>query len=174
MLANHPSNSQNIALLKLQVSLQDCSSFAEFTVYWSDYTSFVFNKTCAKTSGWIDFCALALKYRINFIPISASSGCCSCPGCFGLSVHPVMSGIYMVYCNDPSPLVLSQDLIQRVYRFQRTCILKAICARVGFGSGTETTSPQALNWVKWLLTINSRPPHITVDLCRNFIVKTFL
>ena len=51
----------------------------------------------------------------------------------------------MVYSNDPSPLVLSQDLIQRVHCFQYNCILKAIHAGVGFGSGNETTSPQALN-----------------------------
>ena len=35
-------------------------------------------------------------------------------------------------------LVSSPDLIRHVYHFQYSMILKAICARVGFGSGTET------------------------------------
>ena len=41
----------------------------------------------------------------------------------------------------PQLLVLSPDLIRRVYRFQYNAraILKVIHAGVGFGSGTETT-----------------------------------
>ena len=49
-------------------------------------------------------------------------------------------------------VVLSPDLIRRVYRFQYKTVLKPICAGIGFGSGTETKiSEQCSKWSKLLL-----------------------
>ena len=173
MLANHPSNYQNIALLKLQVSLQDCSPWLQSSLFIG-LTILPLFSTKHVQRLVAESISVHMHWSIGlissqFLLVSAVAVVLAV---LGFPYTQLCQGS-MVYCNDPSPLVLSQDLIRGIYRFHHTCTLKAICAGVGFGSGTETTSPQALNWVKWLLTINSRPPHITVDLCRNFHSENF-
>ena len=57
-------------------------------------------------------------------------------------------------------LVSSLDLIRRIYRFQYSprTILKAICAGVGFGSGTETMPLHIYNYL-------SSSQRVTQRLC---------
>ena len=59
-------------------------------------------------------------------------------------------------------VVLSPDLIRRIYRFQYNALenpctlLKAIHAGVGFGSGTETSVQVGMSWWTSTLSIGNR------------------